>query len=449
MRRSNEVRNALLVFCAGITNIAVASGPPPVVLWGTQIGTEREDGADAVAVDMLGNVFVSGITGGNLGGANRGDFDVFVARFDGSNGSRVWTQQFGTSSFDRAFAVSVDNTGGLYVAGETHGSIGASHAGNNDIFLQRYNIAGIGEWSRQLGTAAFDRGTGVVADSLGNVYVGGYTEGSLEGTSAGSFDGTVSKFVGSRGGLSWTRQFGTPGQDALFAIAADGAGNVFVTGSTTGDLAGPNAGERDGYLSKFDGNGNRLWTHQFGSPQSEEPSGVAVDSAGNAYVAGFTRGSLAAPFAGGTFDAFLTKVSADGQPEWTVQLGTDGTDGARAVAVDSSGNIFIAGLTSGALGGPFQGGSSDAFLAKYDAGANLEWIRQFGTDGYDDVNDVKVQNGNIYLVGNTDRQMFAPPAGDNDFFIIKLREVPEPHGVVLAIVAISIGVGGRRPRTCG
>jgi len=109
-------------------------------LWIQQFGTRSSDRADALAPDGAGGVMVTGRTFGNLGGPNSGQSDVFLARYD-SRGDRLWVRQFGVSaSWDRARALALDGAGGVMVAGNTQGSLGGPNAGYWDAFLARYEI---------------------------------------------------------------------------------------------------------------------------------------------------------------------------------------------------------------------------------------------------------------------------------------------------------------------
>jgi hypothetical protein len=144
----------------------------------------------------------------------------------------------------------------------------------------------------------------------------------------------------------------------------DASGNAYISGHTDGDLGGLNAGDRDVFLSKFDSSGAELWTTQIGTSGYDESLSVAVDASGNAYVSGVTRGDLGGPSAG-YYDAFLSKFDSDGNEVWTAQIGTDVNDGAHSVALDASGNAYISGYTYGDFGGANAGGR-DVFLVKYE-----------------------------------------------------------------------------------
>ncbi len=280
--------------------------------------------------------------------------------------SIVWARQFGTPDEDRARGVAVDSAGNIYIAGDTDGALpGQASAGSWDAFVRRYDPNGKEIWARQFGTPDEDRARGVAVDSAGNIYIVGETGGSLPGqASAGKSDAFVRKYD-PNGTEVWTRQFGTPDEDTAAGVAVDSAGNIYIAGDTLGSLPGQtSAGSYDVFVRRYDPNGKEIWTRQFGTPlpDVDTAAGVAVDSAGNIYIAGTAFGSLPRQAALGMADAFVRKYAPDGKEIWTRQFGTSVTDNARGVAVDSGENIYIAGETSGTLRGQASAGKSDAIL---------------------------------------------------------------------------------------
>ncbi|MDP7500595.1 MAG: SBBP repeat-containing protein [SAR324 cluster bacterium] len=167
--------------------------------------------------------------------------------------------------------------------------------------------------SRQLGTSSLDSASGVATDSSGNVYVAGYTEGGLDGnSSAGSWDLFVVKYD-SDGNKQWTQQLGTSSHDFAYGFATDSSGNVYVAGMTYGGLDGnSNSGEIDLFIVKYNSSGTKQWTKQLGSSSEDSASGVATDSSGNFYVAGYTYGGLDGNSNSGCNDLFVVKYDSDG-----------------------------------------------------------------------------------------------------------------------------------------
>ena len=351
----------------------------PTHEWTRQLGTNSDDRSFGVSADGLGNVYISGRTQGSLGGPNAGSNDVFVSKYDAS-GNLIWIEQLGTSSSDQSFGVSADDLGNVYISGFTEGSLGGPNAGLWDAFVSKYDASGNLHWTEQLGTSTSDLSYDVSADGLGNVYISGYTHGSLGGPNAGGEDAFVSKYDAS-GTLLWTEQLGTSKYDFSFGVSADGLGNVYISGRTLRSLGGPNAGGEDAFVSKYNASGTLLWTEQLGTSSHDGSWDVSADGLGNVYISGNTEGSLGGPNAGGE-DAFVSKYDASGTLLWTEQLGTSNSDYSLAVSTDGLGNVYVSGFTEGSLGGP-NAGSEDVFVSKYDASGTLLWTEQLGTSNTD------------------------------------------------------------------
>ena len=270
-----------------------------------------------------------------------------------------WARQIGTSEFDSGTGISVDGMGSIYVTGSTEGNLAGASAGGSDAFVSKYDANGNLDWTRQLGTFRSEFSTGVSADRLGNVYISGRTSGSLGGPHAGGiFDAFVSKYDAD-GNLDWTRQLGTSSHDAGYAISADGMGNVFLSGDTSGTLdgAGSNVSSSDAFVSKYDADGNLDWTRQLGSSGFERSTSVSADRIGNVFIAGFTEGNLAGTLAGGS-DAFVSKYDADGNLAWTRQLGTSGRDSVSAASADGMGTFISPGSQTVTSAAPTRASST-------------------------------------------------------------------------------------------
>jgi protein involved in ribonucleotide reduction len=203
--------------------------------------------------------------------------------------------------------------------------------------------------------------------------------------------------------VNWTRQFGTSSDDYSYGIAVDSSGNAYVVGYTWGSLPGQtSSGRIDVFVRKYDTSGNELWTRQFGTAGDQSADGVSVDSYGNVYVAGGTYDSLPGQTSSGDRDAFVRKYDSSGNELWTRQFGSTGDDYAQSVATDSFGNVLVAGWTTGTLPGQTSLGSWDVFVRKYDSSGNEQWTRQFGTTSEDVALGVAVDSsGNAYVVGRT------------------------------------------------
>jgi RTX calcium-binding nonapeptide repeat (4 copies)/Beta-propeller repeat len=278
-------------------------------LWIRQVGQNIQFPTFSLAVDAnTGDVFISGP---DVRASIENPDDAYVIKFD-TNGNQQWQTEVGTSgflNFDESYGVTVGNDGSVYATGWTNGNLGATNQGLYDNWLAKYdNTTGEVQWISQYGTSDYEWSWSVATDSQNNVYTTGWTLGNLEGQNAGSYDAYLTKFD-SQGNLLWIQQFGTAEDDEARDIYIDNNDNIFLTGFTRGSLGGTNAGSFDTFVAKFDTDGNQDWITQFGSPDREEPISIAGDDFGNIYVAGGTQGSLGS-FNAGSFDAWTAKLDA-------------------------------------------------------------------------------------------------------------------------------------------
>jgi len=254
--------------------------------------------------------------------------------------------------------------------------------------------------TRQLARSSNDYAYGVATDLSGNVYVAGGTNGGLDGnTNAGNTDLFVVKYSSS-GTKQWTKQLGSSSRDSANGVATDSSGNVYVTGMTNGGLDGcKNAGIEDLFVVKYNSSGTKQWTNQLGSSSRDSANGVATDSSGNVYVTGMTNGGLDGCKSAGVEDLFVVKYNSSGTKQWTNQLGSSSRDSANGVATDSSGNIYVTGTTYWELDGNTSAGDNDLFVVKYNSSGTKQWTKQLGTSSTDSANGIAFGNNTFLTVG--------------------------------------------------
>jgi uncharacterized delta-60 repeat protein len=309
--------------------------------WTKQLGTSNNEYASAVETDSSDNIYVTGMTWGGLDGstkprycmgygtvkASRECTDIFLVKYN-SSGTKQWVKQLegSSKSFDNAQGLAVDSSDNIYVAGFTNGGLdGNTSSGGYDILLVKYNSGGSKQWLQQFGSSKNDMGLEVNVDSKGNIYVTGYTQGGLDGkTYSGEKDIFLVKY-NSSGTKQWTQQLGTPTFEEGNGVAVDSSDNIYVSGWTRGKLD-TYAGGDDAIVLKYNSSGTKQWTLQFGAPSFLEKSrynsgsqmttsedkgvGVAVDSSGNIYVTGNTKGGLDGNTNSGKKDIFLVKYNS-------------------------------------------------------------------------------------------------------------------------------------------
>lgn len=178
----------------------------------------------------------------------------------------------------------------------------------------------------------------------------------------------------------WIRQFGSPAWENASGVAVDEHDNIIFVGSTSGTLAGASYGNRDAFVGKLDQHGNLMWLDQFGTAEADYVDALAIAGDGAIVVVGRTEGALASVHYGGQ-DAFLSKFDADGNLLWSRQWGGVDEDGATDVAVDAAGNILVVGYTGfswGTPGSPVVDGWN--FIHKYTPSGTLLWATEFEQD---------------------------------------------------------------------
>ena len=337
--------------------------------------------------------------------------------------ARGWIRLLGTTESEDGQGVAVDSEGNVYITGQTKGNLdGHANAGANDVFIVKYDAGGNKHWTRLLGSAENDFGNGIAVDASHNVYIAGTTEGDLGGTvNPGRSSIFVAKYD-TAGNRQWTRIIGNHTGNYGEGIAVDATGNAYVTGWTYGTLDGvASTGGYDIFVIKFDPSGVKQWTRLFGSSENDSGHAIAVDGSGNSYLTGSVRGSLdGGPFEG-EYDIFVAKYDTEGAKQWSTTFGTRSEERGEGIAVDAAGNSYTTGYTRGDLDGNACAGDTDIFVTKYDTNGNKQWTTLLGTPTYDEGVAVAADSkGYIYTTGFTYGDLDGVAGnGGYDIFIIK------------------------------
>jgi hypothetical protein len=255
-------------------------------------------------------------------------------------GTTLWTNGYNGpgNNYDSANAMAVDGSGNVYVTG-----FATRTNGSADYATLAYSSAGMPLWTNWYnGSGNGDNLANAIAvDSSGNVYVTGFSYGTN-----GSYDYATVAYS-SAGAPLWTNRYNGPGNNSDYAnaVAVDGSGNVYVTGSSVG------SGSGDDYATvAYSSAGVPLWTNRYNGPgnNSDSANAVAVDTNGNVYVTGFSVGS------GSGNDYATVAYSSAGVQLWVSRYNGTGNynDYANAVAVDASGNVYVTGYSYGSRGLP-------------------------------------------------------------------------------------------------
>ena len=388
------------------------------LVYSTYLGGNNSEVGYGIAVDSAGNAFVTGNTNSSnfpttptavqptFGGDVSNGGDAFVTQLDAAGSALLYSTYLGGSGLDEGSAIAVDPAGNAYVTGLTQsgnfpttlGAFQTTPASGSSGFVTKLNPAG--SVSLIYSTYLPAGGSGIAVDASGNVYVTGgtgidfpTTAGAFQTTYGGGIDdGFVAKLDPTGSALVYSTYLGGSGGDVIFGLAVDAAGNAYVTGLTDSTdfpttmgafqtTYGGGTFVSDAFVTKLDPTGCALvYSTYLGGSGGEAGFGIAVDSAGNAFVTGETNSSdfpttATATYGGGSWDAFVTKLDAAGSAlVYSTYLGGSGSDAGHAIAVDASADAYVTGFTASgdfpATAGSFQAtpaGVSDGFFTIADA----------------------------------------------------------------------------------
>jgi hypothetical protein len=392
---------------------------------------------NAVGTDSSGNVYVAGSTRGGLdGNAVTGMSDFFLTKYT-SGGVKVYTKQLGVANKETVgTAVVTDTKDNVYIAGYTTGGLYGNTMqpeSTHEFFITKYDSSGVKQFTRQVGVAGEKKvGIAVTIDANDNIFIAGYTTGALDGYAmTGTVDCFISKF-NSDGVKQYTRLLGVAGKETRgYGIATDDHGNVIVAGYTEGSLDDNTlTGSRDFFVAKYDNSGVKQFTRQLGAVGAATVgTAVTVDALGDVFVVGYTEGSLDGNTLTGSRDFFVTKYDPRGVKLFTRQLGAVGAATAgNEVATDPSGDVFVAGATTGGLDGNTRTGIHDSFVTKYDPRGVKLFTRQLGVAGRETYGNGVATDavGDVFVAGSTSGGLDGnAQTGVYDFFVAKF----DPEGV--------------------
>jgi hypothetical protein len=428
-----SIKSARWVFSSVICFISlIAFANAGQLVYSTYIGGSDDDPCLSMAIDSAGNVYITGwtksstdfpTTAGSFDTIyNGGITDAYVCKLNSEGTSLDYSILLGGNNYDAGYGITVDNAGNAFVLGVTSSpdfpvTTGAYNTTSRGVFIVKINSTGSGLlYSTFLGSGTASKG--IAVDNNGNAYVAGYTTSSTFPTTPGAFDTTynggyydvfVSKLSASGSALIYSTYLGGIVDDVASYLAIDSSGNAYIVGytnSTTGFPTTAGAYDttlnnkwnyNDAFVSKLNASGSALIYSTFlGGSDDDQGFRIVVNSAGNAYITGYTHSSTF-PTTPGAFDttfnstnakeAFLTKLKADGSGLiFSSLLGGSSDDKGSGVTLDSFGNIYVTGqtmssdfpITPNAMDSSF--GGADIFITKFDpTGSTLLYSTYFSS----------------------------------------------------------------------
>jgi hypothetical protein len=431
-----------------------------------KIGGTGVDIGHALKLDASSNIYIAGQFestvdfdpgAGTVNLTSGSTENGYVMKLTNSAGYLWVAMQGGYSNTwipDEGRGIAVDAAGNAYVTGSFQGTadfdpgagtFNLTSAGDNDIFLAKYDPAGNFLWAKRFGGTGGDVAHGIVRDGS-NIYITGIFSNTVDfnpgGTaanliSAGSTDVFIAKYDAS-GNYVWAIKLGGSSVDAGRALVIDASSNVCIIGDfagnadfdpSTGTANLVSVGSTDIFFAKYSASGAFVYANKIGSLQADLGYAIATDASSNVYITGsFVFTADFDPGAGvvdltstGSSDIFLAKYNAAGNFIWAKRFGSTGTDIGYGIVVNSTSEVHVTGLfegtvdfnTGGTAANLTSGGSGDIFLAKYDASGNYVWARRMGGTGDDKGYGIAVDgSSNVYLTGQFFNTVdFDPGAG--------------------------------------
>ena len=397
-----------------------------------------------------------------------------------------WNTFMGSADYDFANGIAVDDSGNVYVVGESY-AWGTSpvngHSGGNkrDVFVAMLNTFGVLQWHTFMGSSQeSELASGIALDSDENVYLVGtstYSWGTPVNAHAGGYETFVAKLDES-GVLQWNTFMGSAsGSDYGYGIVVDSSSNVYVTGSSPDTWGAPvtaHAGgsKSDAFVAKLNSAGVRQWnTFMGGAAADDSGRAIAKDTSDNIYVTGSSRATWGTPvndYTGTWEDVFVAKLGGNGTLVWNTFMGSSDSDTGKAITVDSKGNVYVVGESSATWGTPLtahSGGPRDAFAAKLNGSGVLQWHTFMGSADYNEGNGVAVDCMETLYVAGSSKGSWGTPwnghAGDQeDAFVAKIDTNGEmlwntfmgagtDYGRAVAVDAGNVYVAGSSSATWG
>jgi hypothetical protein len=350
-----------------------------------------------IAIDALGNAYVTGSTGSTdfpttlaaFQTTLSGFFDAFVTKLNPAGSTLLYSTYLGGSALDQGLGIAVDASDNVYMTGDTDssnfpitaGAFQTTSGGSRDTFVTKLSPTGAAlVYSTYLGGSDFEQGGGIAVDALGNAYVTGATQSANFPTTAGAFQTTnpgtllafVTKLDPTGTALVYSTYLGGIGFSEGFGIAADATGNAYVTGGAGADFpttAGAfqttlGGGSIDAFVTKLNPTGAALvYSTYLGGNGEDEGFGIALDAlpSPNAYVAGFagssnfptTTGAFQTTFGGGG-DAFVAQITEAEVPPGPFTARVTGGGTIDVVGGIANFHFIVQRQTDGTLSGRLQ-----------------------------------------------------------------------------------------------
>ncbi|MEW5872999.1 MAG: SBBP repeat-containing protein [Chloroflexota bacterium] len=407
--------------------------------WNTFLGSSSGDYGYGIDLDVFGDLYVVGRSSASWQGsypperAFSGSQDAFVAKIT-DMGILQWNTFLGSSGSDWGEDIAVDRNHGVYVIGTSNSTWGAPlepHSGGGEAYIAKLYMSGGLWWNTFGGTDSYDKGYGIAVDTRNpthRVYFTGHSRNSWGPAVHPNSGADASVVQATSGGeFTWTSFLGCSSHDEGSAITVDVDGNVYVAGFSQHEWGAPrrhhsnrNDDLYDAFVAKLDAMGVRQWHTFLGGTEDDKAYGMTVNHAGEVFVTGSSGASWGSPRRSfsGEKDAFVAKLSYNGDLVWNTFLGGSDNDGGKDIRLNSKGYSYVVGSSSATWGLPWRShsGSSDIFIAKLNTSGMLFWNTFQGGSGSDAPNALVMDDDNNLYITGTSTRSWGSPINEFDVF---------------------------------
>ena len=395
--------------------------------WTKTISKNEWNESKSIAVANDGSIYILGNSKGDLNGEiSSGKQDVYVTKLD-SKGEHLWTKLIGSDKNDEAKSLTIgDEDGQIYITGDTKGDINnQTNKGGNDAFITKLNTNGDHIWTKAIATKKDDESFSIISDKNGSIYVSGSTQGNLNNTkNKGEEDAFITKF-NTDGDLLWTTLIGGTGSQWSTSIAIAEDGSIYGCGSIDGGLDMESHSETDVFAYKLNSDGKGIWTKALGGSGLDEAQSIDIDNDGSIIITGFTDAEYEnISNLGFLHDIFVSKLNPNGKTIWNELIGTEDNDKAYSVEVGEDNSIYIGGFTAGDLEGVAHNGA--ALVTKLNPNGSQSWMKVYGsTMSPNSGTYISLNNGNVFLTSQEhgDDEFGGTDFEENDAFVAKIIEL--------------------------
>jgi hypothetical protein len=424
--KSQIISRSIAICSTLLFSLNTFAQSPPDIEWEKKHGGPYTDGFNSVAATNDGGFVATGIY-------NVGNFNYWIQKMD-ANGNAEWSKNYGGTNQDKAKSIFQTDEGGYVVggtSGSNNGDVTDNH-GMDDAWILKLNTLGEIIWKKSFGGSSYDGISKLLSLSDGNFLALGLTssdDGDLAGINTVSFFGESNIWLiklDTDGNIIWQKTYGGISHDAGYDIIAMPDGGFAIAGTEANAIGLESA--YDVFVSRIDADGNELWKNTFGYDDYDRAYTLIATENNDIIIAGSTLSSTFPEFNGGGTDAIIAKLDGNtGNTIWHKAIG--GSLSEWFTSITKYNDLYILAGTSSSTDGDISNniGSWDIWLVAIDENGTIYWDKNFGASaeeagsGYD-VSIIPTTDNGLVIASMTGSNEIIGGGGSWDGYIFKLKD---------------------------